>query len=699
VKEARLALAALALGLAPLASAAPARAFCGFYVAGADSTLHNEATTVVLMREGHRTVLSMQNDYRGPVEDFALVVPVPVVLQRDDVRTLDREIFTRLERMTGPRLVEYWEQDPCEAGWDDFGGLGLRGTGRGGGGTGEGTLGLGGLVRVEAQFAVGEYDIVVLGADDSSALDAWLREHQYRIPDGAAEALRPYVESGMKFFVARVDVDRVRFESGRAVLSPLRVHYDTEQLSLPVRLGLLSSSGTQDLVVQILARDQRYEVANYPNVFIPTNLDVSDDVRERFGDFYGALFDRTIERNPGAVVTEYAWQATTCDPCPPGTTIDAQTLTTLGGDVLYADGVAPVGWGGSGTIGLGNLGAGPGYHGGPTTVRLERPAVTGAMDADVVRRVTQRHLNELRFCYEQGLARQPALEGTAEATWTLEPSGRAVEVQLARVEGDIDAAVLACMQSAWSRWTFPVPEGQPRITQRVRLASSGSAAASAVPASPSASEFVVTRLHYRYGRDGLGEDLVFRAAPPVIGGRELRNEAGALEEGARPADSNNFQGRYAIRHPWEGEIACESPVRGRWGGPPEASAALGRTTAPAVAPAHGGRGDIALEPVVLTPVASLGLPGRDAAADAPTAGAPSTPAPPPAPMAEAPPASAAPAAEPDGGLCTSQPGRGAPRSLPVALVIGALLTRRARRHARRADARDRRWATARRRSP
>jgi hypothetical protein len=41
--------------------------------------LHNEATTVVLMREGHRTVLSMQNDYRGPVEDFALVVPVPVV--------------------------------------------------------------------------------------------------------------------------------------------------------------------------------------------------------------------------------------------------------------------------------------------------------------------------------------------------------------------------------------------------------------------------------------------------------------------------------------------------------------------------------------------------------------------------------------------------------------------------------------------
>ena len=689
MKGARLRLAALALGLAPLASAAPARAFCGFYVAGADSTLHNEATTVVLMREGHRTVLSMQNDYRGPVEDFALVVPVPVVLQRDDVRTLDREIFTRLERMTGPRLVEYWEQDPCEAGWDDFGGLGLRGTGRGGGGTGEGTLGLGGLVRVEAQFAVGEYDIVVLGADDSSALDAWLREHHYRIPEGAAEALRPYVESGMKFFVARVDVDRVRFESGRAVLSPLRVHYDTEQLSLPVRLGLLSSSGTQDLVVQVLARNQRYEVANYPNVFIPTNLDVSDDVRERFGDFYGALFDRTIERNPGAVVTEYAWQATTCDPCPPDTTIDAQTLTTLGGDVLYADGVAPVGWGGSGTIGLGNIGAGPGYHGGPTTVRLERPAVTGAMDADVVRRVTQRHLNELRFCYEQGLARQPELGGTVEATWTLDPSGRAVEAQVAGVEGNLDPTTLSCMRSAWSRWVFPAPDGEPpRITQRVRLASSGSAAASVVPASPSASEFVVTRLHYRYGRDGLGDDLVFRVAPPVVGGRELRNEAGALEESAQPADSNNFQGRYVIRHPWEGEIACEHPTRGRWGGHPGApepgwGVGLGGPAGPAtVAPAHAARNPIALEPVVLTPVAALGLPGRDAAADAPPAAAPSTPAPP------VPTTSAAPAPSSDeargGGLCAASVGEpaSAPSRASLWAVLAAIgLARRGRKRA------------------
>src|SRR5436190_180692 len=66
--------------LALVATTIAAHAFCGFYVAGSNQKMFNDATQVVLMREGTRTVLSMQNDYRGPLEDFAMVVPVPVVL-------------------------------------------------------------------------------------------------------------------------------------------------------------------------------------------------------------------------------------------------------------------------------------------------------------------------------------------------------------------------------------------------------------------------------------------------------------------------------------------------------------------------------------------------------------------------------------------------------------------------------------------
>ena len=105
---------AAAAGMAAWLAAAPAAAFCGFYVSGADAKLYNNATQVVLLRDGVRTVLSMQNNYQGPPEGFAMVVPVPVVLQKENVKTLPRAVFDRLDQLSAPRLVQYWERDPCD---------------------------------------------------------------------------------------------------------------------------------------------------------------------------------------------------------------------------------------------------------------------------------------------------------------------------------------------------------------------------------------------------------------------------------------------------------------------------------------------------------------------------------------------------------------------------------------------------------
>ncbi len=176
-----------------------------------------------------------------------------------------------------------------------------------------------GASRSRSKFDVGEYQILVLSATDSSGLETWLREHEYKIPDGAEPLLRPYVEAGSKFFIAKVDPTKVHVVDGHAALSPLRFQYDSDELSLPIRLGLASSSGKQDLIVNIFSKTKRYEVANYKNVFIPTNFDVTNTVRTHFGEFYAALFDQTAAANPRAVITEYAWTATRgyhCDPCP-----------------------------------------------------------------------------------------------------------------------------------------------------------------------------------------------------------------------------------------------------------------------------------------------------------------------------------------------------------------------------------------------
>ena len=102
--------AGAAAGLAVFLSALAAVAFCGFFVAGSDAKLTNNASQVVLMRKGNRTVMTMSNNYQGPPEDFAMVVPVPVVLHKEDVKTLPADVFDRVDTLSAPRLVEYW---PC----------------------------------------------------------------------------------------------------------------------------------------------------------------------------------------------------------------------------------------------------------------------------------------------------------------------------------------------------------------------------------------------------------------------------------------------------------------------------------------------------------------------------------------------------------------------------------------------------------
>ncbi len=92
----------------------PAQAFCGFYVAKADSDLYNQASQVIIARDGQRTVLTMANDYQGNVKDFALVVPVPVILKAEQVHVNEAKITKRLDDFSAPRLVEYFDPDPCQ---------------------------------------------------------------------------------------------------------------------------------------------------------------------------------------------------------------------------------------------------------------------------------------------------------------------------------------------------------------------------------------------------------------------------------------------------------------------------------------------------------------------------------------------------------------------------------------------------------
>ena len=89
-----------------IAVSTTAQAFCGFYVARADTNLFNQASQVVLVRDGDRTVITMANDFQGDVEDFAVVVPVPTFIEREQINIADNALIEHLDAYTAPRLVK-----------------------------------------------------------------------------------------------------------------------------------------------------------------------------------------------------------------------------------------------------------------------------------------------------------------------------------------------------------------------------------------------------------------------------------------------------------------------------------------------------------------------------------------------------------------------------------------------------------------
>src|SRR3954471_23268446 len=180
--------------------------FCGFYVSKADTKLFNKASQVVMVRDGDRTVMTMANDFEGEPKEFAIVIPVPTLLQREQIHVGDKALVDHLDAYSAPRLVEYFDQDPCSR-YETRSMLPMAAVGGAGGGRDAARQTAKALgVTIEAQYTVGEYDILILSAQQSSGLETWLRQNGYRIPAGASEVIGGYLKQNMKFFVARVNL-------------------------------------------------------------------------------------------------------------------------------------------------------------------------------------------------------------------------------------------------------------------------------------------------------------------------------------------------------------------------------------------------------------------------------------------------------------------------------------------------------------
>ena len=305
-----------AFALSLLATASSAQAFCGFYVAKAGTDLFNQSSKVALVRDEDRTVITMANDYQGSLTEFAMVIPVPTAITREQVHISDPALLKHLDAYTAPRLVEYFDNDPCRS-QDDV--IVVSGTRRiapvmmKAEAVQDRARALG--VTIEDEFTVGEYDIQLLSAEQSDGLMTYLDENGYQVPKGASRILGSYIKQDMKFFVAKVNLEE-QSQTGNEFLRPIAVAFESPKFMLPIRLGTLNARGEQDLFVYALTRDGQVETTNYRTQKIPTGQELPVYIKDEFPDFYKSMYKTAAKREGGhGVFMEYAWDMGWCDPC------------------------------------------------------------------------------------------------------------------------------------------------------------------------------------------------------------------------------------------------------------------------------------------------------------------------------------------------------------------------------------------------
>lgn len=324
-----------------------ADAFCGAYVANAGSDIYNHASQIVITRQFGRTTLTLANDFEGDATEFAIVIPVPEVLGEADVQVVEPSVVERLDLYSAPRLVEYtcddvmaYEEEPTDV-YETRGCGGVAFSQDYAIASDAGLYGYYGYgeeaddaVVVEASFVEGAYQIEILSAEDSAGLMSWLDRNGYSLPAGAGDILQDYIDSGSYFFAAKVSLPEVA--SARSWLAPLQFGYESDVISLPIRLGTVNSAGQQDLIVYGITTqaDGELGISNYPEVEVEQEC-MYDPLSEDFGAFYDRQLTEAMEESGAAWVKEYSWMPYHCDPCPSPPLTDDELLSLAFTDGAY----------------------------------------------------------------------------------------------------------------------------------------------------------------------------------------------------------------------------------------------------------------------------------------------------------------------------------------------------------------------------
>jgi hypothetical protein len=110
-------------------------------------------------------------------------------------------------------------------------------------------------------------------------------------------------------------------------------------------------------------------------------------------------------------------------------------------------------------FGAGHGRLGPGHHpAGPTLRAVGTTVLSGRLPAEVIQRIVRQNFGRFRACYEQGLGRNPNLEGRVSVRFAINRDG-AVSAAANSGSDLPDSGVVECVVRAYYGLSFPAPEG------------------------------------------------------------------------------------------------------------------------------------------------------------------------------------------------------------------------------------------------
>jgi hypothetical protein len=300
----------------------PAAHACPTIATGTNQALTYDVARTAIVRQNGRVTFTVSINPEGQSQDFALVLPVPALLQESDIAVLDGEVFGRLDGYTGLLTMADAGCIQTDYATEDGGG------GDGGGDDGGGSGG----VTVEAEYLVGDYEVAILSATESDGLFTWLADNGYQLAEPTIPVLEDYIDQGMFFMTARVAAEATVADG--TPLPPLQVGYDSEAFSIPIRLAARNSPGEQDMLIYAITDQSelggRVAISNYSEFTIPDKCIWGDPATDDFMEFYETEF-RPLWADAGfaAWTTEWAGAWGSCSPCS-GTNLTEEDLDALG---------------------------------------------------------------------------------------------------------------------------------------------------------------------------------------------------------------------------------------------------------------------------------------------------------------------------------------------------------------------------------